>query len=69
MTAMIIPRTAPGGPPGGSPKKNTKISVDEGFFGPPLEMAAPAGAPGAAPAGKGQPGQQPPQPATGGNPK
>ena len=50
-------------------KKNTKISVDEGFFGPPLEMAAPAGAPGAAPAGKGQPGQQPPQPATGGNPK
>jgi peptidyl-prolyl cis-trans isomerase C len=43
-------------------KKNTKIVVDEGFFGPPIQTAAPAGVPGApsaAPAGQGQPGQQP----------
>jgi hypothetical protein len=50
-------------------KKNTKISVDEGFFGPPLGTGARAGAPGAAPAGQPQSGQQPPQPGTGGNPK
>jgi peptidyl-prolyl cis-trans isomerase C len=50
-------------------KKNTKISVDESFFGPPLGTGTATGAPGAAPAGQGQPGQQPPQPATGGTSK
>ena len=60
-------------------KKNAKVTVDESYFGSPVQTITPGGpgaapggaAPGGAPAGQPQqPGQpRPAQPGTGGNPK